>query len=142
SMPKNVGTLSHDSAWAITEAGLAQYQRTVEAMQAKLAVYDDWDQDKDDKPDSEILQIEGSVGIISIKGTLVNSDSLFNKYFGLISYNSIRTALIEAATRADVQTILLDIDSPGGAVNGVVDATELIGTIDQTLKPVYAYTDG
>lgn len=141
-MTKKHSAMTQDAAWVITEAGLAQYQNTLGAMSEKLQAYNKYDEDEPERPESNLLRIEGDVGIIDIKGTLTNSDSWVNEFFGLVSYTAIRSAMIEAATNPSIRNILLDIDSPGGAVNGVADASELISTIDKTLKPVYAFTDG
>lgn len=146
-MPKPIGLPCQDTYWAITESGLAQYNETLaSAMEGlKARVYDQYEQDDDDDDDtrpSPLLRTVGSTGIISIKGPLVNSDSWLNELFGLVSYTSIRSALIEAATHPRIDRIMLDIDSPGGAVNGVTDTAELVSTIDKQIKPVFAFTDG
>lgn len=142
-MPKPIGLPPHETFWAITEAGLDHYEESMRTARSQIAsgVSGSWDDDDGDKG-SELLSVEGSVGVIGIKGPLVNSDSFWNRIFGLVSYNSIREALIEAAANSDVKTILLDIDSPGGAVSGVGDCADLISTIDRNVKPVHAYTDG
>lgn len=85
---------------------------------------------------------QGGVGIVSIRGPLVNNDSLYNRYRGITSYADVRRAMIYAATQDGVKAILLDVDSGGGSVSGVDDAGTLIATIDKNLKPVYAFTGG
>lgn len=141
-MPKKLGVPAPEALWAITEAGLAQYEATVGDIRAKIAMGAYSDEDTEASTSSPLLRVEGSTGIVSIKGPLVNSDSFWNQIFGLVSYNSIRTALLEAVSDPQVDRIMLDIDSPGGAVNGVNDTAELISAIDQRVKPVFAYTDG
>ncbi len=143
-MPKQIGHLAPESAWVITEAGLAQYEANAYAIRAKIAMgaYDEWDEEDAQEVKSEMLRVEGSTGIISIKGALVNTDSIWNRAFGLVSYNSIRSALLESVSNPGIDRILLDIDSPGGAVSGVNDTAELISAIDQSIKPVFAFTDG
>ncbi len=142
-MPKPIGLPPHETFWAITEAGLEHYEESMRTARSQIAagVSGSWD-DEEGEQGSELLSVEGSVGVIGIKGPLVNSDSLWNQILGLVSYNSIREALIEAAANPDVKTILLDIDSPGGAVSGVGDCADLISTIDRNVKPVHAFTDG
>ncbi len=39
----------------------------------------------DNEPQSNLLQIYEGVGLISIKGKMVNTDSPWNRYFGLVS---------------------------------------------------------
>lgn len=98
------------------------------------------DDDDEDKPYN--FMIHGDVGVIEIKGSLTNKDSPWNRYYGVTSYGDVRNAVIYAANHADVKAILLDIDSGGGAVNGVADTGDLISMIDSKVKPVYAMTDG
>jgi nicotinate-nucleotide pyrophosphorylase len=42
----------------------------------------------------------------------------------------------------DKSTETTVIDSGGGAVSGVADAGNLIKLIDQSVKPIYSFTDG
>lgn len=85
---------------------------------------------------------QGEIGVITIAGSLNNSDSWMNAYLGASGYPEIRDAMIHAASQADVKAIVLDIKSGGGAVSGVSDTADLIDTIDAKVKPVYAYSDG
>ena len=130
-----------DSLWAGTEASLGAFMSSSEAIAEKMAagMFED-DEEDDDLP--EILQIQNGVGVLSIHGPLTNNDSPWNRFFGITSYNDIREAMMAAAGRDDIETILLDINSGGGAVNGVDDAAKLISMIDRNVKPVIAYTDG
>lgn len=89
-----------------------------------------------------MLSVQGDVGVIAIRGPLVNSDSPYNKYYGISGYPDIRRALIHAAKMPEVKGILLDIASGGGAVSGVDDTGNLIKMINGAIKPVWAYTDG
>lgn len=88
------------------------------------------------------LSIVGGVGIIQIAGSLVNNDSPYNKYFGVISYNEIRAALAEAVGNPLIKHIVLDINSGGGAVSGITDTASLIARINKDVKPITAYTGG
>ena len=124
--------------WAGTEASLQAY-RDAQAQVQTMEVRAD-DEDEDDNP--YLLEIEGSVGIVSIKGSLTNRDSYWNRYLGVTSYNAIREAMVSAAANPEVSTILLDIDSGGGAVNGCMDTANLIRMVNDKVKPVTAFADG
>jgi signal peptide peptidase SppA len=91
---------------------------------------------------SDHLTIIGNIGIVSIAGTLVNRDSPWNKYMGVISYNEIRAALGDCVSNPNIKQIVLDINSGGGAVNGISDVAALIAQINDNIKPVIAYTGG
>lgn len=89
-----------------------------------------------------MLSIQGDVGVISIRGPMVNRDSEWNRYAGVSSYADIRRAVIHAAQNPAIKGILLDVESGGGAVSGVADTADLIKSVDRQIKPVWAYTDG
>lgn len=80
-----------------------------------------------------------NVGVISIRGSLVNTDSPYNKYYGVISYAEIARGLVYAAKDPKIGAILLDIDSGGGAVSGCADTGNLIKRVHAEIKPVYAF---
>jgi signal peptide peptidase SppA len=125
--------------WAGTEHSLALAMEAHDRMMAG-AFSDDDEEDDDEVPFN--YSVQGEVGIIAIKGSLTNRDSWYNRYIGVTSYGDIRNALTYAAGQSGIKAILLDIDSGGGAVNGVADASSLIQLIDKNVKPIYAFTDG
>ena len=83
------------------------------------------------------LQATGSVGIISILGPLSYRSSLFSLVFGGSTVFEIQQALRAARADNSVKTIVLDIDSPGGAVDGIPElAAEILQL--RRHKPVIA----
>lgn len=132
--------ISQYELWAGTEQSLEAYNAAVTRAELKADGMQ-WQQpDQEDTP--RLLDIQGDVGIISIKGSLTNDDSFMSMLMGATSYNDIRHAVVAAATNPDVKAILLDIDSGGGAVNGVMDTSKLIRMVHDNLKPVTAYGSG
>lgn len=100
-------------------------------------------EDGDDDEDMPyMLSIQGNIGVVTIRGPLVNSSSPWNAIFGVSGYHDIREALVYAAGDERVHGILLDIHSGGGAVSGVSDTADLISSINADIKPVWAVTDG
>lgn len=95
----------------------------------------------DDAEPNYLLRKEGNVGVVSIKGPLINSDHPIYAFFGVATYPAIRRALVAAATDSSIKSILLDVDSGGGSVAGVDDTAELIKRIDAKVKPVVTYSD-
>jgi len=96
--------------------------------------------DMDEKAPS-LLQKQGNVGIISVNGPLMTSvPSWARAIFGITDYPAIREALVDAARDPDIGAIMLDVNSPGGAVTGVTDVADLVAEIDTKVKPVHAYT--
>lgn len=134
-----------DQIWAGTEQSLESYLASAELAAERMsagAFPEDDEEDDDDDGLPALLQIQNGIGVLSIHGTLTNSDSPWNKYFGITSYNAIREALMYAANDESIEAILLDISSGGGAVSGVDDAAKLISMVDKNVKPVISFTDG
>lgn len=128
--------------WCGTDETLASYlmgMKHIEATKPQASDYGD-DEDEDSRPPRLFSQI-GGVGVISIAGPLVNSDSWINEYVGRTGYPEIREALIYAATKEGVGAIVLDINSGGGSVSGVSDTAELIKRIDTEMVPVHTFSD-
>lgn len=71
----------------------------------------------------------GSVGVVSILGELVNRGAWMGASSGLTSYESIVQQVRNAAEDQGVRTIVLDIDSPGGAAFGMADTARQIRKI-------------
>lgn len=133
--------IQDEKAWAGTEASLKAALDAEEGIATRMAAgMVSPDDDEEDYP--RLLSVEDGVATISIKGPLVNSDSWWNEIMGVTGYPEIRDALIEAANDPEAKSILLDIDSGGGAVSGVGDTADLIRTIHDKVKPVTAFTDG
>lgn len=84
---------------------------------------------------------KGNVGVIEIRGPLVNSDSWMMEMLGMSTFPAIREALVFAASDPEVDQILLDIESPGGTVAGTNDTANLVRQVGVS-KPVTAFSDG
>lgn len=90
-----------------------------------------------------LLEKQGNVGVIKIEGQLFAQAPNWAKHiFGITDYVDVNNALIEAAKDASIGAILLDVNSPGGAVSGVDDVAKLVKRIDTELKPVHAIAGG
>lgn len=91
---------------------------------------------------SKPLFIEDGAAIIPVKGILEKEPQggLTSLLFGGgSSYLEISAAIIEANENADVDRIILDVDSPGGAVNGMFNTAQVI---KESAKPVIAEISG
>ena len=126
-----------ETMWLGTQHSL---EAAIAALGAMAAFTGNMPEEEEELPHN--LSIQGEVAVVRIAGPLINSDTPYARYFGVSTYNDIRTALIAAVGRQGVKSILLDISSGGGAVAGVGDTANLIRKIDKQIMPVYAYTDG
>jgi len=88
-------------------------------------------------------QVENGVAIISIDGIIAKKMNLMTQISGGVSTQLIKKDFERALADPDVTAILLDIDSPGGTVDGTEElATAIYEARLEGLKPIVAYTDG
>ena len=88
---------------------------------------------------SQIYSVQQNVGVISIKGSLVEGSAGYGVFFGQTGYDDVRAALVAAVSNPEVKSILLDVSSGGGQVSGVDDTAQLISRVN-AVKPVVTYT--
>lgn len=85
-----------------------------------------------------MAQMVNDVAVIQVAGPLVAGNAGWRRMFGVIGYEEIKGAVVEAAMRPDVNGILMHFDTPGGAVNGVKPTGDLIKEVGR-MKPVVGY---
>lgn len=88
----------------------------------------------------DVAVIKG-VAIIPVKGALAK-DHGWNSFYSsrqMSGYLGIRQQVEKALLMPGVRAILLDIDSPGGTVDGCVELVDYLNSIS---LPLYAWVDG
>lgn len=88
-----------------------------------------------------IWQAHGDTAVVEINGSLIAGFAGFGRLFGALGYGDITNALAEIANDKNIKAVLLNIDSGGGAVDGLEDAGNTIRRLD-AMKPVLSYTGG
>lgn len=127
-----------EGLWAGSEQSLEMWAKMDTAITEKLMAGNFGDNEEDDDEVPYLFEKQGSIGVINIKGPITNRDSWLNKYFNVTSYGAIREALVHAANDPEVETILLDVESNGGAVSGCYDTGNLIKMVGK-IKPVVGF---
>jgi signal peptide peptidase SppA len=92
--------------------------------------------------DSEPVAPDG-VAIVPIRGVISRRSGLIEKVSTgrATSVETIRKSIRAAARAKDITAVLLDVDSPGGAVSGVPELASEIADLAKK-KPVIAHVDG
>lgn len=127
--------------WLGDEASLRQaHAYEVKAMTAAISASFDRAKQPGAEDLPRLYSRTGNVGVITIRGGLLNVDNFFTEIFGISTYPAIREALAFAASDGQVNQILLDIESPGGVVSGCNDCAKLIAQVRES-KPVTAFSD-
>lgn len=80
------------------------------------------------------------VAVVPVRGVILK-DAGWLEAFGAFSLRKMEDALLAASADPSVQKIALVIESPGGSVDGVKEAADIIRQTSRT-KPVIAIVDG
>ncbi|UJQ21071.1 S49 family peptidase [Wolbachia endosymbiont of Delia radicum] len=64
--------------------------------------------------------------VIAIHGILTKKPGAFDVFLGMTSYEQIEEQITQALADSSIETIILEIDSPGGEVNGIFDLADFI----------------
>lgn len=91
--------------------------------------------------DQKPYEVVDGVAVISMEGIVAKRMSIFTKISGGLSTYHVQEQFNSAMENRDVNAILLNVDSPGGSVDGVAELAEHIFQM-RGKKPVVAYTDG
>lgn len=125
--------------WAITETALhtileiaARENESPQAVAAKLG--------RNLQNTYSVTEREG-VAIIPVTGPLFRYANLFTMISGASSYELIARDFTAALENPQIKAIILDIDSPGGEVNGVSELSNMVFAA-RGKKPVVAYASG
>lgn len=125
--------------WAITETALhtileiaARENESPQAVAAKLG--------RTLQNTYSVMERDG-VAVIPITGPLFRYANLFTMISGASSYELIARDFTAALENPQMKGIILDIDSPGGEVNGVSELSNMVFAA-RGKKPVVAYASG
>lgn len=129
--------------WAISEEGL----RLVLAVWSRGELFPDVReralQERDGEPLENAHQttVRDGVAIIPVCGPLFRRASLFTEISAATDYGTIRKDLATALADPAAKAIILEIDSPGGEVNGCGELAQAIYAA-RGVKPIVAYVGG
>lgn len=125
--------------WAITASALtnildiaARQNAPPEAVAAKLGR---------ELQNSYRTEIRDNIAVLPVVGPLFRYANLFTQVSGASSYELLAKDFHLALEDPNVQAIVLNIDSPGGEVNGCAEFADMIYEARGT-KPIIAYASG
>ncbi|MGI1678991.1 MAG: S49 family peptidase [Cellvibrionaceae bacterium] len=125
--------------WAITEAALnniltiaSRQNESIEVVSAKLGR---------ELNSSYVTEIREGAAVIPVVGPLFRYANIFTAISGASSYEVLAKDFTSALENPDVHSIILDIDSPGGEVNGCAEFASMIFEARRK-KPIIAYASG
>lgn len=93
------------------------------------------------QPEEQGYEVIDRVALIPIDGVIAKKMNLFSRISGGASTQLIERDLREALADPGVDSIVLDIDSPGGSVDGTGELAEVVHAA-RAQKPIVAFADG
>ena len=128
------------TAWAITPESLQTILEIAsrenlpnwEAVEAQRARYLD---------NGEKARVRNGVAILSVNGPIFRYANLFTSISGATSVETLARDFNAALNDRSVNSILLNIDSPGGDANGINEFAQMVFDA-RGIKPITAYVGG
>jgi len=96
---------------------------------------------KPDENEKSRYDVINGVAVIPIHGVIAKRMNLFTQISGGVSTELLARDIREAIGDPEITGIILDIDSPGGTVDGTQDLAEEIYRAREQ-KPIVAFSDG
>ena len=126
--------------WAILPDELDKIKSQVEHVKAEDVKSFFVDEENLKSADSGYF-VEGKVGILPIGGIIQPKWDIWAWFFGGTSLDILTRDFNRLLENDSIETIVLDIDSPGGVVNCVQEFANMIFAA-RDKKPIYAVTSG
>jgi len=138
-----INTVTRSGEWAITAGGLLNFM-TQDRELAQSKIKELSSNDSCEMRDwlsvyfnqRESMKIEDGSAFIHVKGCLLCDASPMDLAMGNSSYTEIIEDIETAELNSTVNNIVLIVDSPGGTVQGMIEAQSAISNIS---KKTYAY---
>lgn len=92
-------------------------------------------------PNREAYRLRGGVAIVPVIGVLMRRPDSLLRLFGAIDVDAVRLAVDAAGRDPGARAIMLEIDSPGGQIDGVETLAALVALVARS-KPIVAWSDG
>jgi signal peptide peptidase SppA len=89
-------------------------------------------------PPRAVPRTDGAVAVIPVYGVVAQRMGLMTQYSGGTSTEAIAAAVKQAVGDPNIAAIVLDVDSPGGAVAGVTELAAVLLKARQAGKPIVA----
>lgn len=89
----------------------------------------------------ESFQVQDGVAIIPLQGAIAKKMNLFSQISGGASAELVKRDIEQALADPKIKGIILDVDSPGGTVDGTAEVADFIYN-SRGSKPILAYSDG
>lgn len=93
------------------------------------------------KNDKKPYEVVDGAAVIPVVGAVGKRMNMFMRISGGVSTELLQSDIAEALDDPAVEAIVLNIDSPGGTVDGTMELADWLRS-QRGQKPIYAYADG
>jgi capsid assembly protease len=131
--------LIQDQPWAIHPAKLQEINAFVEAkLSGKEIVFEAKEKAE---PEGKPYAVENGVAVLPLYGVMSKRMNLFSSFSGGTSTELFKRDFRQAMDDPEVKSIVIDVDSPGGSVDGTMEAADAV-FVSRGTKPIVAYANG
>ena len=131
-----------DTVWALPESSVRQFIEIAKGDNIPLhQAASKLEASHKGDGQSNGVAFHGNVAVVDIQGPLMKRGGLLDALCGITSYQSVEKALDQAAGAPQVDTVILNIDSPGGQVAGLEAFADKIHDLREN-KRIVAFSDG
>lgn len=127
----------YSNAWAIIPEKLVVISGVLEAWARGTCVRPEAFNDRPDRRAGPEARRAGAVAVVPLFGTIVQRAGLVTEYSGGTSAERFISSVRAALADPTVDAVVLDVDSPGGAVAGTVEAANALFSM-RGQKPIVA----
>lgn len=127
--------------WCGSEASFTAFETAVKSAQSMVKAHIAAGSKEQDSWEIELPPLYtrmGDVGVIDIKGSLINGSAGIWRLFGVTGYDDIQGALFEGLKDKKAKRLMLNVESPGGSVKGLKDIAETLKA-SRDVKPLNAF---
>lgn len=126
-------------AWLITPEGLRLVAAVADRDLPQVeAIQKEWGEHLDG---SATVEVRDGVAIIPVAGPLFNKANLITRMSGATSYEMLARDITLAMEDRSVRSVILNMDTPGGAMDGVSELADLVAGYSGR-KPITTYVGG
>jgi signal peptide peptidase SppA len=86
--------------------------------------------------------LDGGIAVVPLVGVMAKRANMFMQISGGVSTRKVANDLAQAINDPQVRAIVMEVDSPGGHVDGVMELAEMVAGARASGKPVVSWISG
>jgi len=137
----NFFDMIQNRAWALHPAKLDEINLFIESKLSGEKLEFKGETGKSGNKADEPYAVTDGVAVIPVYGTLQKRMNLFAAFSGGTSTELLKRDVIHALDNPKVNAIVLDVDSPGGSVDGTKELADVV-LAGRNQKPIVTYANG